>query len=196
MSAEITPRGRLRLPLLIPLALFLALAAVFLLRLYGGGDISDVPSALVGKPAPEFTLPPLEGMTADGAPVPGLARADLEGRVTLVNVFASWCGPCRAEHPLLMDLAKDERIRIVAINYKDQPENARRFLGRLGNPFAAIGVDTVGRAAIDWGVYGVPETFLVGKDGTILLKHIGPLTPAAVRDRLMPAIEIALAVSG
>jgi cytochrome c biogenesis protein CcmG/thiol:disulfide interchange protein DsbE len=186
----------LRLPLLIPLALFLALAAVFLLRLYGGGDISDVPSALVGKPAPEFTLPPLEGMPADGAPVPGLARADLEGRVTLVNVFASWCGPCRAEHPLLMDLAKDERIRIVAINYKDQPENARRFLGRLGNPFAAIGVDTVGRAAIDWGVYGVPETFLVGRDGTILLKHIGPLTPAAVRDRLMPAIEIALTVSG
>jgi cytochrome c biogenesis protein CcmG/thiol:disulfide interchange protein DsbE len=196
MSAETTPRGRLRLPLLIPLALFLALATVFLLRLYGGGDISDVPSALVGKPAPEFTLPPLEGMTADGAPVPGLARADLDGRVTLVNVFASWCGPCRAEHPLLMELAKDERIRIVAINYKDQPENARRFLGRLGNPFAAIGVDTVGRAAIDWGVYGVPETFLVGPDGTILLKHIGPLTPAAIRDRLMPAIETALAVSG
>jgi cytochrome c biogenesis protein CcmG/thiol:disulfide interchange protein DsbE len=189
------PRSRLRLPLLIPLALFLALAAIFLLRLYGSGDISEVPSALVGKPAPEFVLPPLQDMTANGAPVPGLARADLDGRVTLVNVFASWCGPCRAEHPLLMELAKDERIRVVAINYKDQPENARRFLGRLGNPFAAIGSDTAGRAAIDWGVYGVPETFLVGRDGTILLKHIGPLTPEAVRDRLAPAIEAALAAS-
>jgi cytochrome c biogenesis protein CcmG/thiol:disulfide interchange protein DsbE len=195
MSDEATPRRRLRLPLLIPLALFLALAGVFLLRLYGG-DISEVPSALVGKPAPEFALPPLEGMTTNGAPVPGLARANLEGRITLLNVFASWCGPCRAEHPLLMELAKDERIRVVAINYKDQPENARRFLGRLGNPFAAIGVDTAGRAAIDWGVYGVPETFLVGADGTILLKHIGPLTPEAVRDRVMPAIETALAASG
>jgi cytochrome c biogenesis protein CcmG/thiol:disulfide interchange protein DsbE len=187
------PRRRLRLPLLIPLALFLALAGVFLLRLYGG-DISEVPSALVGKPAPEFALPPLEGMTTNGAPVPGLARADLDGRITLLNVFASWCGPCRAEHPLLMELATDERIRVVAINYKDQPENARRFLGRLGNPFAAIGVDTGGRAAIDWGVYGVPETFLIGKDGIILLKHIGPLTPQAVRDRLMPTIEAALTI--
>jgi cytochrome c biogenesis protein CcmG/thiol:disulfide interchange protein DsbE len=187
------PRSRLRLPLLIPLALFLALAGVFLLRLYGG-DISEVPSALVGKPAPEFALPPLEGMTTNGAPVPGLARADLDGRITLLNVFASWCGPCRAEHPLLMELATDERIRVVAINYKDQPENARRFLGRLGNPFAAIGVDTGGRAAIDWGVYGVPETFLIGKDGIILLKHIGPLTPQAVRDRLMPTIEAALTI--
>jgi cytochrome c biogenesis protein CcmG/thiol:disulfide interchange protein DsbE len=183
----------MRLSLLIPLAVFLALAAVFLVRLYGGGDISNVPSALVGKPAPEFSLPPLEGLAANGVPVPGLARADLDGHVTLVNVFASWCAPCRAEHPLLTELAKDERIRVVAINYKDQPENARRFLGRLGNPFAAIGVDTAGRAAIDWGVYGVPETFIVGKDGTIMLKHIGPLTPAAIRDRINPAIESALA---
>jgi cytochrome c biogenesis protein CcmG/thiol:disulfide interchange protein DsbE len=190
------PRSGLRLPLLIPLALFLALAAIFLLRLYGSGDISEVPSALVGKPAPEFVLPPLADVTANGAPVPGLARADLDGRVTLVNVFASWCGPCRAEHPLLMELASDERIRVVAINYKDQPENARRFLGRLGNPFAAIGVDTAGRAAIDWGVYGVPETFLVGKDGVIRLKHIGPLTQQAIRDRLTPAIEAALAAAG
>lgn len=187
------PRRPVRLALLIPLALFLALATVFLVRLSGSGNISDVPSALVGKPAPEFTLPPLDGMTANSMPVPGLARVDFDGRITLVNIFASWCAPCRAEHPLLMELAKDERLRVVAINYKDQPENARRFLGRLGNPFAAIGVDTAGRAAIDWGVYGVPETFLVGKDGTILLKHIGPLTPQAIRDRLMPAIEAAIA---
>jgi cytochrome c biogenesis protein CcmG/thiol:disulfide interchange protein DsbE len=193
MSDTEPPRRRVRLSLLIPLAVFLALAAVFLVRLYGSGDISNVPSALVGKPAPEFSLPPLEGLAANGVPVPGLARADLDGHVTLVNVFASWCAPCRAEHPLLTELAKDERIRVVAINYKDQPENARRFLGRLGNPFAAIGVDTAGRAAIDWGVYGVPETFIVGRDGTILLKHIGPLTDAAIRDRIMPAIETALA---
>ncbi len=192
MSEDAT-RSRLRLLLLVPLAVFLALAAIFLVRLYGSGDISTVPSALVGKPAPEFALPPLEGMTANGTPIPGLARADLEGHLTLVNIVASWCGPCRAEHPLLMDLAKDARIRVVAINYKDQPENARRFLGRAGNPFAAIGADPAGRASIDWGVSGVPETFLVGKDGTILLKHIGPLTPDAVRDRLMPAIETALA---
>jgi cytochrome c biogenesis protein CcmG/thiol:disulfide interchange protein DsbE len=192
-DATTPPRRRLRLSLLIPLAVFLALAAVFLVRLYGSGDISNVPSALVGKPAPVFALPPLEGLTANGAPVPGLVRSDLDGRVTLVNIFASWCAPCRAEHPLLTELAKDERIRIVAINYKDQPENARRFIGRLGNPFAAIGVDTAGRAAIDWGVYGVPETFLIGKDGTILLKHVGPLTEAAIRDRIMPAVETALA---
>lgn len=190
------PRSRLRLPLLIPLVLFLALAAVFLFRLHGGGDISEVPSALVGRPAPEFALPPLDGMIADGAALPGLARADLIGQVTLVNVFASWCGPCRVEHPLLMELAKDRRIRVVAIDYKDRPENARRFLGRLGNPYAAIGVDPAGRAAIDWGVYGVPETFLVDRAGIVRLKHVGPLTPEAVRDRLMPAIAAALGADG
>ena len=187
------PRRRLRLPLLIPLALFLALAAIFLVRLFGTGDISEVPSALIGKPAPEFALPPLEGMAANGTPLPGLARADLIGRVTLVNIFASWCGPCRIEHPLLMELAKDERLRVVAINYKDRPENAGRFLDRLGNPYAAIGVDNAGRAAIDWGVYGVPETFLVDRGGIIRFKHIGPLTAETVRDRLMPAIEAAVA---
>ncbi len=183
---------RVRPALLIPLAIFIVLAGVFLLRLATEGDISAIPSALVGKPAPEFALPALADLTRDGTPVPGLARADLDGRVTLVNVFASWCGPCRAEHPLLMQLAKDARVRVVAINYKDQPENARRFLGRLGNPYAAIGVDTGGRAAIDWGVYGVPETFLVDASGTIRLKHTGPLTPEILRERLMPEIEKAL----
>jgi cytochrome c biogenesis protein CcmG/thiol:disulfide interchange protein DsbE len=186
------PRRRIRPAFVIPLIAFLALAAVFLLRLYTEGDISAVPSALIGKPAPEFSLPALADLTADGKPVPGIARADLDGRVTLVNVFASWCAPCRAEHPLLMELAKDPRIRVVAINYKDQPENARRFLGRLGNPFAAIGSDPGGRAAIDWGVYGVPETFLVDAAGTIRLKHTGPLTPDIVRERLRPEIEKAL----
>jgi cytochrome c biogenesis protein CcmG/thiol:disulfide interchange protein DsbE len=182
--------------LLIPLAVFLALAGVFLLRLLTGGDISTVPSALIGKPAPEFALPPLAELTLDGRPVPGIARADLDGRVTVVNVFASWCAPCRAEHPLLIELAKDPRIRVVAINYKDKPENARRFLGRLGNPFAAIGSDPGGRAAIDWGVYGVPETFLVDVGGVIRLKHTGPLTADIVRERLLPEIEKALGTSG
>jgi cytochrome c biogenesis protein CcmG/thiol:disulfide interchange protein DsbE len=110
--------------------------------------------------------------------VPGLSDADLKGRVTVVNVWASWCVPCRQEHPVLAELAKNPSMRVVGINYKDNPENARRFLGSLGNPFAAIGIDPNGRAAIDWGVYGVPETFVVGPDGTIRHKHIGALLPA------------------
>ena len=110
--------------------------------------------------------------------MPGLSDADLKaGQVTVVNIWASWCAPCRVEHPTLMDLSKDPSIRVVGVNYKDNPENARRFLGQLGNPYAAVGADTAGRAAIDWGVYGVPETFIVGADGTIRHKHIGPLTP-------------------
>lgn len=178
-----------RLGLLVPLGIFLALAAIFLIRLMTEGDVSTVPSALIGKPAPEFTLPPLDGVTVGGQPLPGLTRNDLIGRVTLVNIFASWCGPCRQEHPILTELATDKRIRLVAINYKDKTENARRFLGRLGNPYAAIGVDDIGRAAIDWGVYGVPETFLVGMDGVIRFKIIGPLTEQGLRDQLMPEIE-------
>jgi cytochrome c biogenesis protein CcmG/thiol:disulfide interchange protein DsbE len=182
------PGGLPRLIYLLPLGFFLALALVFLMRLESGLDPSAVPSALVGKPAPEFALPPLEG-----SGVPGLARADLDGRVTVVNIFASWCGPCRLEHPVLTALAGDERIRVVGINYKDRPANARRFLGELGNPFAAIGVDERGRTAIDWGVYGVPETFLVGPDGLIRFKFIGPLSVETVEGRLMPVIEAALA---
>lgn len=119
-----------------------------------------------------------------------------EGQVTLVNVWGSWCVPCRQEHPLLMELAQDDRIRIAGINYKDQPENALRFLGELGNPYDAIGVDQSGRAVIDWGVYGVPETFLVGPDGTILYKHVGPITQSAVLENLLPEIDKALAAPG
>jgi len=167
---------RLRLLFLAPVLVFAALALLFLLRLYSG-DPSRVPSVLIGRPVPAFTLEPLPGLTQAGQPVPGLSDADLKGRVTVVNVWASWCVPCRQEHPALLDLAKEPAVRVVGINYKDNPENARRFLGSLGNPFAAIGADTSGRAAIDWGVYGVPETFLVGPDGTIRHKHIGPLLP-------------------
>jgi cytochrome c biogenesis protein CcmG/thiol:disulfide interchange protein DsbE len=155
---------------------FTALALLFLVRLYAG-DPSKVPSVLIGRPVPTFVLEPLPGLTQNGQPVPGLSDADLKGRVTVVNVWASWCGPCRQEHPALVELAKTPVVRVVGINYKDNPENARRFLGALGNPFAAVGADPSGRAAIDWGVYGVPETFVVGPDGTIRHKHIGPLLP-------------------
>ncbi len=169
----------------IPLALFLALAVAFFSRI--GGDHSVVPSALIGKPAPQLTLPALEGVGT-----PSLDPATFKGNVTLVNVWASWCAPCRVEHPLLAQLAKDKRIRVAGINYKDQPANAVRFLTQLGNPFAAIGADSAGRAAIEWGVYGVPETFLVGKDGTIRYKLVGPITPENI-GRLRAEIEKALA---
>lgn len=184
------PRRRSGLFLALPLIVFVALAGVLLLRLFGG-DPSRIPSALIGKEVPAFSLPPVAGLVRDGAPVPGLSSADLKGRVTVVNVWASWCGPCRIEHPLLMELARDPAVRLVGINYKDDPENARRFLGGLGNPYAAVGSDREGRAAIDWGVYGVPETFVVGPDGKIALKHVGPLSEDAVEKTLKPAIATA-----
>jgi cytochrome c biogenesis protein CcmG, thiol:disulfide interchange protein DsbE len=173
---------------LLPLALFLALAAAFLAQLLSGRDTSVVPSALIGQPAPRTELPPLEG---EG--LPGIDTATFTGKVTLLNVWASWCAPCRQEHPLLLALGQDARLTVAGLNYKDQPRNARRFLGELGNPYDAIGVDQNGRSAIDWGVYGVPETFLIGPDGRILYKHVGPLTPEAIAGELMPAIERALA---
>jgi cytochrome c biogenesis protein CcmG, thiol:disulfide interchange protein DsbE len=172
--------SRMRILYLVPLFVFAALALLFLVRLYAG-DPSQVPSALIGRPVPAFTLEPLPGLSQAGQPVPGLSDADLKGRVTVVNVWASWCVPCRQEHPALVELAKNPAVRVVGINYKDNPENARRFLGSLGNPFAAVGIDPNGRAAIDWGVYGVPETFVVGPDGTIRHKHIGPLRPEQMR---------------
>jgi cytochrome c biogenesis protein CcmG, thiol:disulfide interchange protein DsbE len=170
------PAQRLRLLFLLPGLVFAGLALLFLMRLFAG-DPSQVPSALIGRPVPTFALAPLDGLVREGRPVPGLSSQDLKGGVTVVNVWASWCVPCRQEHPLLMELAKEPSIRVVGINYKDNPENARRFLGALGNPFQAVGVDASGRTAIDWGVYGVPETFVVSPDGTIRYKQIGPLTP-------------------
>lgn len=181
--------------LALPLIVFSALAVLLLLRLFGG-DPSTIPSALIGKEVPAFSLPPVAGLVRAGTPVAGLASADLKGRVTVVNVWASWCGPCRIEHPLLMALAADPAIRVVGINYKDDPENARRFLGGLGNPYAAVGADREGRTAIDWGVYGVPETFVIGPDGKIALKHVGPLSEAAVATVLKPAIAAAAKTPG
>lgn len=192
-----TPRASRagRLLVALPLLFFLGLAGVFLYQLASGHDASEVPSVLIGKSAPKTVLPPLPGLTqADGAPVPGLDLAAAgDGRPVLVNVFASWCAPCREEHPLLMQLAKDRRVRLVGINYKDkQPENARGFLTDLGNPYAAVGYDPAGQSTIDWGVYGVPETFLVGTDGTILWKQTGPFTPQAIESGLIPALDKAL----
>lgn len=191
MTAETgSTRPARRILVFLPVLLFLGLAAVFFMRLESDGDLTSIPSALIGQKAPATSLPALPGLG-----LPGLDSGDFEGRVTLVNVWASWCAPCREEHPVLMELAKDRRFAISGLNYKDQPENARRFLGNLGNPFGAVGVDEAGRTAIDWGVYGVPETFVVGRKGDILYKHVGPLTPDAVTAHLMPAIEAALAAS-
>jgi len=194
MTGTDTDRRRtgVRIAVILPLLVLLVLAALFWFRL-GSGDPSQLPSALIGRPVPATDLPPIAGLTRDGQPVAGLAAADFAGKVTLVNVWASWCVPCHDEAPLLMKLAEDSRIRIAGINYKDQPDNARRFLGRYGNPFAASGVDPNGRAAIEWGVYGVPETFVVGRDGKIEFKLVGPITPENLERTLKPAIEKALA---
>jgi cytochrome c biogenesis protein CcmG/thiol:disulfide interchange protein DsbE len=176
-----------------PLVVFLGLAALFLFRLGGGGDPSLIPSALIGHPAPQTALPPVVGLERDGAPIPGLDPASFKGAVTVVNIWASWCVPCRDEAPMLLQLGQDNRVRLVGINYKDEPDNARRFLGRYGNPYAAAGADLSGRAGIEWGVYGVPENFVVGRDARIAYKLVGPITPDNYDSVLKPQIEKALA---
>lgn len=183
---------RRKLLVALPLVVFLALAALFFFRL-GSGDPARIPSALIGREAPKTNLPAVAGLLDEGKPIPGLNAADFKGSVTLVNVWASWCVPCHDEVPFLEKLAQDQRVRLVGINYKDQPDNARRFIGRYGNPFVAVGADPNGRAAIEWGVYGVPETFLVGADGRIAYKLVGPLTEDNLKSAVMPAIEKALA---
>jgi cytochrome c biogenesis protein CcmG/thiol:disulfide interchange protein DsbE len=168
---------------LIPIIVFAALAALFWRGL--SGNPSEIPSALINKPVPEFSLPAVEGLG-----VPGFDTAALkQGQVTLVNVWASWCGPCRLEHPFLMEISKRGDVKLFGLNYKDEPENARRFLGTLGQPYAAAGADQAGRAAVDWGVYGVPETFVIDGAGMIRYKFIGPLTAEAVTSVLNPEIE-------
>ncbi|MCB1430032.1 MAG: DsbE family thiol:disulfide interchange protein, partial [Nitratireductor sp.] len=181
------PRRRVWLAAL-PLVVFLVLAGIFLKQLESGGSARDIPSALIGKPVPEFALAPLDGLLDNGgAQVPGIDTASFKGKVTVVNVWASWCAPCRLEHPLILALRENRDVRIVGINYKDQTANALRFLGQLGNPFDAVGVDPRGSAAIDWGVYGVPETFIVDRNGLIAYKHVGPLTPDSIRSEILPA---------
>jgi cytochrome c biogenesis protein CcmG, thiol:disulfide interchange protein DsbE len=172
--------------LLLPLVLFLALVGLFYFRL-GAGDPSRIPSVLIDRPLPEFALPPI--MEGEGD---GLKTSDLAAGVYVLNIWGSWCGPCRLEHPILMLLAADQRFKLVGIDYKDVAENAARFLGALGNPFSRIGADRQGTTFIDLGSYGVPETFVV-KDGIIVHKFIGPLSEEGLARDLMPALEKALA---
>jgi cytochrome c biogenesis protein CcmG/thiol:disulfide interchange protein DsbE len=177
---------RVRPAFVFPVAIFLALAAVFGIYLYqvgiGGKTVAELPSALIDRPVPDFSLPPIEG---DGV---GLASTQLTGQVSLVNVWASWCPPCRQEHPLLMRLAR-EGVPIYGINYKDKPDAAKAFLAELGNPFAAIGADRTGRVAIDWGVYGYPETFVVDRTGRIRYRHVGPIMPHDLKTRIQPLLR-------
>jgi cytochrome c biogenesis protein CcmG, thiol:disulfide interchange protein DsbE len=189
MTQTTPQQARRRLWVALPLIVFAGLAALFWYAL-SAGDPSNLPSALIGKKVPEFTLPPLEGLSVDGAKVEGFAAADLaSGAPTVVNVFASWCVPCLQEHPLLMALAKEPGVRLYGINYKDDPASARRFLGRHGNPYARVGTDASGRTAIDFGVYGVPETYVIDGAGKIAFRHVGPLTEQTVRDKLLPLVK-------
>jgi cytochrome c biogenesis protein CcmG, thiol:disulfide interchange protein DsbE len=174
-----------------PLAIFAILAAIFAFALRSG-DPSKLPSALIGKHVPTLELAPMEGLTDGGRPVGGFTGSDLaNGHVSVVNFWASWCLPCVQEHPLLVALKERTGVRVYGVNYKDQPAAARRFLGRYGNPFVAVGVDGNGRAAIEWGVYGMPETFVVNGRGEIVYKHVGPITPEALESKIMPAIRAA-----
>jgi cytochrome c biogenesis protein CcmG, thiol:disulfide interchange protein DsbE len=174
----------------VPLVIFAALAALFFVRLYSG-DASLLPSALAGKDVPKFTLPPVEGL--DGKP--GFSDADLrQGKVTLVNVFASWCVPCHQEHKLLLQLASNPQlaglgVRLFGLSYKDDAANAAGFLDQNGDPYERIGADRNGRTAIDFGVYGVPETFVIKGDGKIAYRFVGPLSEESYRTVILPAIE-------
>ena len=174
-----------------PLGIFCVLALIFAYGLTTG-DPSRLPSALIGKRVPAMTLPALDGLTDGTRLVPGFDSADLaKGEVSVVNFWASWCAPCVQEHPLLVALKQRSGVPIYGVNYKDQAAAARRFLGRYGNPFAAVGTDANGRAAIEWGVYGMPETFIVNGKGEIVYKHVGPISPETLEEKLIPAIQAA-----
>jgi len=179
----------MRLSAMIPAAAFAAVAAVFGVYLHqigtGAKDVAVVPSALIGKPAPQFDLPPIEGMEEETG---GLSTADLPGQAALVNVFASWCPPCHQEHPFLMQLARSG-VAIYGIDYKDPPTDARAFLRKKGNPYRRVGADTTGRAAIEWGVYGYPETFVLDRTGRIRYRHVGPILAGDLETRILPLLE-------
>ncbi|WP_088348355.1 MULTISPECIES: DsbE family thiol:disulfide interchange protein [Rhodomicrobium] len=192
MSIELPAQRRFRGGYLLPLAIFAIMAVLFYAALHSG-DPSRLPSALIGKPVPQFSLPPIENVADTGKATPGFATADLaNGEVSVVTVWASWCAPCVEENPNLIAL-KAQGMRLIGINYKDDPAAARRFLTRYGNPFDAIGADTTGRVAIDWGVYGVPETYVVDGRGQIVHKVVGPLGAEVIKSQLLPAVAKAKA---
>jgi cytochrome c biogenesis protein CcmG/thiol:disulfide interchange protein DsbE len=177
--------------LIWPLAIFFILAMLFALAL-SSGDPSKLPSALIGRPAPSITLAALEGLNDGARTVEGFSSADLAtGEVSVVNFWASWCAPCVQEHPLLVALKERTGVKLYGVNYKDQAATARRFLGRYGNPFTAVGVDASGRAAIDWGVTGMPETFIVNGKGEIIYKHIGPISAETLESKIIPKVRAA-----
>lgn len=174
-----------------PVLVFAALVALFAFALTTG-DPSRLPSALIGKPVPKTSFPGLAGLVDAGRPVAGFSSADLgKGGVSVVNFWASWCTECAVEQGLLMTLKEKTGAPLYGVNYKDEATAARRFLGRYGNPFAAVGTDATGRAAIEWGVYGMPETFIVNGKGEIVFKHVGAVTAESLKTRLIPAIEAA-----
>lgn len=176
-----TETRRRRLVVILPAIGFIGLAIAFGVSL--GRNPSVVPSALIGKPVPTFDLPPVKGTAL------GLSSADLKGKVSLVNVFASWCVACREEHPLLMQLSARHVVPIYGIDYKDKPDDAARWLAAMSNPYARAGADRDGRVAIDWGVYGVPETYVIDRNGRIAFKQIGPVTPPILKGTILPLVE-------
>ncbi len=178
---------------LLPIVIFAAVAALFGYALTNSNP-TKLPSALIGKPAPSTDLAALPGLYSGGKPVPGIMAAELaRGEVTVVNFWASWCVPCVQEHPMLGELKKRTSVRLVGVNHKDPAPGGLKFLARYGNPFDAVGVDGNGRASIEWGVYGMPETFVVDRQGRIAYKHVGPLTPETLTRLVVPAIEAAKA---
>ena len=166
---------------LAPLIVFAGVAAFLAVGLTL--DPREIPSPLIGKPVPAFDLPPVRGRTL------GLASPQLKGEVSIVNVFASWCVACKEEHPVLMQMQREGLVPILGLNYKDRPEDAQKWLDEMGDPYTRTGADLDGRVGIDWGVYGVPETFLIDRSGRIAYKHIGALTPQVVKEQLIPRIE-------
>ncbi len=179
---------------LAPLIIVVMLSIIFVFRLFSG-DTTKLPSALIAKPVPEFNLSGIPNLVHNGSAVPGFSSGDLKkGQVSLVNMFASWCLECKQEHDILLKLGKDERISLYGLDYKDDTEKARLFLNSYGNPYKAVGVDRKGSAAIDWGLYGVPETFIISGKGRILYKKIGPMTEETLQSEIMPEIEKALKV--
>lgn len=178
---------------ILPLFIFLGIAgASYSLLSTEGRDVSALPSALLDKPAPDLSVPELKGLMVNSEQIPGMSPNMFKDKISIVNVFASWCVPCRQEHPQIVELGKDDRLQIVGLNQRDSTKNALRFLEELGNPYDVVGVDRAGRASIEWGVYGVPETFIVNHQGRIIYKHVGPISPRGLEEKLIPIIEDAL----